>query len=142
MSLGFSGYTCRYTSRTADPARFSALGVDLQLQPSNLTTLRAGYTLQFVGLVPGYPDSSFNRGGLYAILTQKLADRFKVTGNAGVIQPDNRVVDPSDRILIGGSLGYTPLPYFETTLNYLRDINRSAEKVAYDFISMRFAVLL
>jgi hypothetical protein len=144
FGLGVSVYKDTYTKKDAEKSLgILMLGIDGQLHPTSTTEIRAGYVTMKVDLDPDLSSkSSFMRGGTYVELGQHFGaeDRWKFLVRAGSSQNDNRVVDVSDKTI----LGLTLLKNFgsvEAQINYYRDLHQVPLKVAYNYGEFRLVTV-
>lgn len=138
ISYGFSFYTGLYTPRSSDSARATALGIDTQVRFLNTWRVKAGYAVMFVGLISGAASSSFTRGAAHASVQNAFTDRFKVSVSGSALQTDDRVVDPSDRFLVGLTTSYVPQSNIEVSAILSRDFNKVLAKTQYNAFGLRF----
>jgi hypothetical protein len=143
FGLGGSFYTGAYTPKSVpDSKSISMIGADIQLMPTNTTQIRFGIVSMKVGLYspPAAPiaKESFSRGGSYVELGQKFGqeNRWKFLIRAGKSQNDNRVVDVSDKTLVGATL-LRNFGQVEAQLTFFKDLNQVASKVAYNYGAFR-----
>jgi hypothetical protein len=144
FGLGASVYKDTYTSTaehtpTQDPRGLLMLGFDAQLRPTNTTEIRVGYVTMKVDLDPvASTKASYTRGGTYIELGQRFGDenRWKFLVRAGSSQNDNRVVDVSDKSIVGTSL-LKNFGVVEAQVNYFKDLKQIPSKVAYDYGEFR-----
>ena len=135
---GFSVYSGVYSAGNFDSARATALGLDSQFRVLNRWRLRAGYAVMFVGLIPGSASSSFSRAGAHASIQTTVTDRFKVTVGGAALQMDDRIVNASDRLLVGLTTSYVPQPNIEVSAMLNRDLNQVTAKTNYTAFGLRF----
>ncbi len=147
FGLGASVYKDTYTgSLETDAKGLIIMGLDAQLRPTATTEIRVGYTTMKVDIganhqvgLPITPDkSSFTRSATYVELGQKFGadDRWKFMLRAGSSQNDNRVVDVSDKSIVG----FTLLKNFgsvEGQFSYSRDLHQVPSKFAYNYGAFR-----
>lgn len=140
FGLGASIYRDVYTDKDAPkPLTIYMLGLDLQLRPTNTTEVRLGYTTMRVGLDKDFSArDSYMRGGTYVELGQRfgIEDRWKFLIRAGSSQNDNRVVDVSDKTIVGATL-LKNFGMVEAQINYFRDLHQVASKIAYNYGEFR-----
>lgn len=143
FGLGVSVYRDVYTNKGEESRGLLILGTDLQLRPTNTTEIRLGYTTMRVSLDPtASSKDSYMRGGTYAELGQKFGtdNRWKFLLRAGSSQNDNRVVDVSDKSIVG----FTLLKNFgsvEPQLTYFRDLHQVPGKIAYNYGEFRIVTV-
>jgi hypothetical protein len=134
-----NGHDAHADGSPAPKEGIDMLGLDVQLRPTNTTEIRMGYVTMKVGLDPTLSSkSSFSRGGSYIELGQRfgLEDRWKFLLRAGSSQNDNRVVDVSDKTIVGATI-LKNFGFVETQFNYFRDLHQVASKIAYDYGEFR-----
>jgi hypothetical protein len=139
FGIGVSGYRDTYTPKSDPEAKnITMLGLDAQLYPTNTTEIRAGFVSMKVGLAPPATKDSFTRGGSYIELGQKFGtdDRWKFLVRAGKSQNDNRVVDVSDKTLVGATL-LKNFGNVEGQLTFYKDMNKVPAKTAYNYGAFR-----
>lgn len=147
FGLGASVYRDTYTSAAVTtPKNLLMLGLDIQLRPTSTTEIRVGYTTMKIDIgantkasVPVIPaKNSFNRSATYVELGQRFGtdDRWKFLLRAGSSQNDNRVVDVSDKSIIGATLLKT-FGSVEGQLTYSRDLHQVPVKIAYNYGAFR-----
>lgn len=147
FGLGASVYRDTYTgSSVTDAKGLLMLGLDVQFRPTSTTELRAGYTKMKVdiganpnGGTPTPPaKDSFLRTAAYAEIGQKFGseDRWKFLLRGGFSQNDNRVIDVSDKTIVGATL-LRNFGAVEAQLTYARDLHQVATKFAYNYGAFR-----
>ncbi len=147
FGLGASVYRDTYTDNSVVDAKgLMILGLDAQLRPTPTTEIRVGYTTMNVEIGPNStsttpvtPDkSSFTRSATYIELGQRFGaeDRWKFLLRAGSSQNDNRVVDVSDKTIIGATILKT-FGSLEAQFAYSRDLKQLPAKFAYDYAHFR-----
>jgi hypothetical protein len=148
FGIGGSFYTGAYTPKSVpDSKTITMLGGDIQLMPTNTTQIRFGIVSMKVGLYspPATPiaKDSFSRGGSYVELGQKFGaeNRWKFLIRAGKSQNDNRVVDVSDKTLVGATL-LRNFGAVEAQLTFFKDMNTVAAKSAYNYGAFRLVTAL
>jgi hypothetical protein len=143
FGLGLSVYKDDYGNKDEGKFGILMLGIDAQLRPTNTTEIRAGYVTMKVDLDQGASGKgSFMRGGTYIELGQKFGqdDRWKFLLRAGSSQNDNRVVDVSDKSIVGATL-LKNFGSVETQLNYFHDLHQVPGKIAYDYGEFRIVTM-
>lgn len=141
VGTGVSFYTGTYSSNGVTPAgSILAIGVDAQLRLPSKTDFRLGYIYMNVGVPGGTTRTSFLRAGFYAEARQRFSRKFSVMARGGVQQPDNGVVDVSDRTIIGGRVAYNFNPMFQISFEHFQDLESTAGKVNKQYSGLRFVV--
>jgi hypothetical protein len=138
LGLGASFYTCQWNNQGLDPQRMTIVGFDGQLRFVK-TEFRAGITTMLVNI----PGASYNRGGLYVELGQKLGaeNKWKLLGRAGTVQLDSRVIDITDETIGGAMLLWQPgLVQYSIETNY--DFNDVVGKPNRSYSALRLVVAL
>jgi hypothetical protein len=148
FGLGASVYKDTYNDKSEqkdmDPLLGKSLGMlivglDAQLRPTSTTEIRAGYATMKVDLNSNYSNKeSFTRGGTYVELGQRFGeeDRWKFLIRAGASQNDNRVVDVSDKTIVGATI-LKNFGSVEAQVNYYRDLHQVPQKTAYNYGEFR-----
>ncbi len=139
FGLGVSVYKDDYGNKNEGSYGILILGVDAQLRPTSTTDLRAGFVTMKVALDPAASSkSSFTRGGTYVELGQRFGtdDRWKFLVRAGASQNDNRVVDVSDKSIVGATL-LKNFGTVETQVNFFHDLHQIPAKIAYNYGEFR-----
>ena len=140
FGLGVSAYRDVYTNKNVEKKLgISMLGLDIQLRPTATTQIRMGYTTANVSLDETKSSrGSYMRGGTYVELGQRFGmdDRWKFLVRAGSSQNDNRVVDISDKTIVGATL-LKNFGSVEAQINYFRDLHQVSTKVAYNYGEFR-----
>jgi len=146
FGVGASVYRDTYTgSSEATSKGLLMVGLDAQFRPTSTTELRAGYTKMKVEIGSsttgsGTPPAkdSFLRTAVYAEIGQKFGseDRWKFLLRGGMSQNDNRVIDVSDKTIVGATL-LRNFGAVEAQLTYARDLNVVATKFAYNYGAFR-----
>jgi hypothetical protein len=138
LGLGASFYRGAWTDKEDPSQSISMYGFDAQLQPTSITELRAGIVYMTVGLNPPATKSSFSRGGMYVEFGQKFGtdSRWKFLGRAGIAQNDNRVIDITDKKLLGATL-LRNLGAVEISAHFSRDFEKVANKPSYNYGALR-----
>lgn len=142
FGFGTSFYRDSYTGSTAPAAKgLTMLGLDLQLRPTATTEIRVGYTTMKVeiGEITATPaKDSFTRSATYVELGQRFGaeDRWKFLLRAGSSQNDNRVIDVSDKSIVGVTL-LKNFGSVEGQLTYSRDLHQVPMKYAYNYGALR-----
>ncbi len=135
FSIGGSVYNGAYTNKTAVKSQsITMLGGDAQLRPSNTTEIRVGIVSMKVGLNAPATKESFTRAASYVELGQRFGqdDRWKFLVRAGKAQNDNRVVDVSDKTLVGTTL-LRSFGNIEAQFTFYKDMNKVPTKIAYNY---------
>ncbi len=143
FGFGLSVYKDDYGNKDEGKFGILMLGLDAQLRPTNTTEIRAGYVTMKVDLdATASGKTSYMRGGTYIELGQKFGqdDRWKFLLRAGSSQNDNRVVDVSDKSIIGATL-LKNFGSVETQLNYFHDLHQVPGKIAYDYGEFRIVTM-
>lgn len=138
FSIGASAYRGAYTPKSALKSQgITIMGGDMQIRPTNSTEIRFGTVAMEVGLNGGTTES-FTRGGTYIEFGQKfgLENRWKFLVRAGKAQNDNRVVDISDKTLVGATL-LRNFGHFEGQVTLYKDTKKVDGKVAADYAALR-----
>jgi hypothetical protein len=148
FGIGGSFYTGAYTPKSVPEKKsITMLGGDIQLMPTSTTQIRFGIVSMKVGLYspPATPiaKDSFSRGGSYVELGQKFGaeNRWKFLIRAGKSQNDNRVVDVSDKTLVGATL-LRNFGAVEAQFTFFKDMNTVAAKSAYNYGAFRLVTAL
>ncbi len=143
FSVGGSVYNGAYTNKMAEKSKsITMLGGDAQLRPTNTTEIRVGLVSMKVGLnAPTGVTTvkeSFSRAASYVELGQRFGqdDRWKFLVRAGKGQNDNRVVDVSDKTLVGMTL-LRSFRAIEAQLTFYKDMNKVPSKIAYNYAHFR-----
>ena len=138
LGLGASFYRGAWTNKGAASQSINMYGFDAQLQPTSITEIRAGIVYMTVGLNPPATKSSFSRGGMYAEFGQKFGtdSKWKFLVRAGMAQNDNRVVDITDKKLVGATL-LRNLGAVEISAHFSHDMQKVPNKPAYNFAALR-----
>jgi len=139
FGFGISIYHDVYTDTGQDSRGILILGLDIQLRPTATTEIRMGYASMKVDLDPvASTKASFSRTGTYIELGQRfgLEERWKFLVRAGSSQNDNRVVDVSDKTIVGGTL-LKNFGSIETQFNFFHDLHQVASKIAYNYGELR-----
>jgi hypothetical protein len=137
-TLGLSVYTGLYTSRQFDSARVTALGLHGSWKIGDTWRLRTGYAVMFIGLPSGSATTGFKRAGAHFSLQKEWSDQFRIMAGGSILQPDDRVVDLSDRFLLGLVASYFPLQNIELSGIFSRDMNKTAGKTQFNAFGLRF----
>ena len=140
FGLGFSAYTCRYTDETDAGQRLSILGADASLNLSGGTLFRAGYVTFKAELPAPSTAPDLGRSGMYAELTQRFAEKWKLYGRIGQSQNDNRLTNIADVRFVGGGLIYD-LGLVQFSIQHFRDINEVAGKRGTQWTALRATAL-
>jgi hypothetical protein len=104
------------------------------------TEIRAGYIAMNVTL-PSPATSGFTRGAIYTEFVQRFGQKWRAFLRAGSAQNDNRVIDVTDKQVVGTSIQYDKVIY-KIELQYFRDLNKIPVKVNSEFMAARFVVSL
>ena len=145
FGLGASVYKDTYTDKAYSSQEgkkalgILIAGVDAQLRPTTTTEIRAGYVTMKADLDPDLSNkASFTRGGTYVELGQRFGteDRWKFLIRAGASQNDNRVVDVSDKTIVGTTI-LKNFGSVEAQVNYYRDLHQVPQKTAYNYGEFR-----
>ncbi|MBC7386142.1 MAG: hypothetical protein H7301_08290 [Cryobacterium sp.] len=139
FGMGLSYYTGTYTGNTVPEGKaLTIFGGDIQIRPTNTTEIRMGLTSMKVGLSAPATKDSFTRGGSYVELGQRFGqdNRWKFLVRAGKSQNDNRVVDVSDKSLIGMTL-LKNFRVFEAQATVYKDLNKVDGKTGYNYAALR-----
>ncbi len=155
--LGISGYYGRWTGDTVGgsvagtvggvpavpqkPARLLAVGFDTQFYLGTSSILKAGYIGMIVDLPPP-ADKGFQRGGLYGELSHRFLQKWRILFRGGMSQNDNRVIDVTDRTIVGAGLYHHFNSMVFLGVEHYRDINRVSSKSVYSFSALRLSVVL
>ena len=91
-----------------------------------------------ISLNPPATKDSFSRGGMYVEFGQKFGtdSRWKFLARAGMAQNDNRVVDITDKKLLGVTL-LKNFGTIEVSLHGSRDFEKVAGKPNYNYGALR-----
>lgn len=145
FGLGASVYKDTYTDKAYSSQEgkkalgILIVGVDAQLRPTTTTEIRAGYVTMKADLDADLSNkASFTRGGTYVELGQRFGteDRWKFLIRAGASQNDNRVVDVSDKTIVGATI-LKNFGSVEAQVNYYRDLHQVPQKTAYNYGEFR-----
>lgn len=144
FGFGVSVYHDTFTPKAApEQKNIDMIGADVQMRPTVTTEIRLGYVNMKAGLVsqtgqPPPAKQSFIRGGTYIELGQKFGmdDRWKFLIRAGTSQNDNRVIDVSDKTVVGATL-LKNFGLIEAQLTYWRDLKQVDSKIAYNYGAFR-----
>lgn len=140
LSLGASVYRDVYSDESlASTQSILMLGLDGGFRLST-TEIRAGYISMKVSL-PSPASTGLTRGAIYTELIQRFGKNWRAFLRAGSAQNDNRVIDVTDKQVLGASLQYDKTLY-KIELQYYRDLNKIPVKVNTEFMAARFVVSL
>jgi len=136
LGLGASFYTGRWNNQDLDPQSLTMIGFDGQLRLGR-TEFRAGLATFLVNI----PGASFNRGGTYIELGERLGaeGKVKLLGRAGLVQLDSRVIDITDQTIGGVTLLWQPgLIQYSIETSY--DFNNIVGKPSRSYSAARLVV--
>jgi hypothetical protein len=91
--------------------------------------------------LPSPATSGFTRGAIYTEFVQRFGQKWRAFLRAGSAQNDNRVIDVTDKQVVGTSIQYDKVIY-KIELQYFRDLNKIPVKVNSEFMAARFVVSL
>jgi hypothetical protein len=136
LGLGASVYTGRWNNQDLDPQSMTMLGFDGQLRLGR-TEFRAGVATMLINI----PGASFNRGGMYGELGERLGaeGKVKLLGRVGLVQLDSRVIDITDQTIGGVTLLWQPgLIQYSIETSY--DFNNIVGKPSRSYSAARLVV--
>ena len=140
VSFGVSLYNSRYTPDTVESKRITMIGLDGGIRLKTRTSVKIGYAYTTVELLDNPDgDASFERGGLYGLVRQRVGPNFYVDFEGGILQTDSRVTDAGDQMNIGFRVGYDA-QIFDLSINYRYDLESNAAKLNRNYTAARFVV--